>query len=141
MILRRMQESAATGASASIDLTPIIDMVFLLLIFFLAATTFQRDEREMQIALPETKAAGPISGLLQEFVINVRSDGTAVVAGASLDDVALERAVRDAIAQRVDRKVVVRGDRAAAYAAIARVLDICKRSGANEPYLETTPTR
>ena len=39
-------------AAASIELAPIIDMVFLLLIFFLVATTFHQTEREMQIALP-----------------------------------------------------------------------------------------
>jgi biopolymer transport protein ExbD len=47
----------------SIELTPVIDMVFLLLIFFLVATTFQQSEREMQIALPEAEAAGPISAV------------------------------------------------------------------------------
>ena len=46
----------------SIELTPLIDMVFLLLIFFLIATTFHQTEREMQIALPAAASAGLPSG-------------------------------------------------------------------------------
>jgi biopolymer transport protein ExbD len=55
----------------AIELTPLIDMVFLLLIFFLVATTFHQTEREMQIALPAAASAGPISTALREIVINV----------------------------------------------------------------------
>ena len=54
-------KSQQSDSAVSIDLTPIIDMVFLLLIFFLVATTFHQTEREMQIALPTAAAAGPIS--------------------------------------------------------------------------------
>ena len=46
-------------SSTSIELAPIIDMVFLLLIFFLVASTFHQEEREMQIALPAAASAGP----------------------------------------------------------------------------------
>ncbi|MCZ6652343.1 MAG: biopolymer transporter ExbD, partial [Planctomycetota bacterium] len=44
----------------SIEMAPMIDMVFLLLIFFLVATSFHQEEREMQIALPVAQSAGPI---------------------------------------------------------------------------------
>ncbi len=57
--------------AATIELAPIIDMVFLLLIFFLVATTFHRTEREMQIALPHAASAGPIS--------SVKASGASVV--------------------------------------------------------------
>ena len=52
-----------TDGGPTIELTPIIDMVFLLLIFFLVATTFHQSEREMQIALPTAASAGPISDI------------------------------------------------------------------------------
>ena len=61
--------------SAMVELTPVIDMVFLLLIFFLAATTFQQTEREMQIALPEAQSGGPVSIALWELVVNVDAQG------------------------------------------------------------------
>ncbi|MFQ5489741.1 MAG: ExbD/TolR family protein, partial [Phycisphaerae bacterium] len=65
----------------TIELTPLIDMVFLLLIFFLVATTFQQAEREMQIALPTASSAGPISATLRELVINVDAQGNIIVSG------------------------------------------------------------
>ncbi|MFO0826800.1 MAG: biopolymer transporter ExbD [Phycisphaerales bacterium] len=136
MILRR---ESATAPGVGIDLTPVIDMVFLLLIFFLAATTFQRNERDMKIALPETHSAAPLSSLLKELVINIDSEGRAIVGGAILDDAALAARIGDAVKAHADQKVIVRGDRRATYASIARVLDICKRGGIPEPYLETQP--
>ena len=139
MILRKLATDAVAD-SASIDLTPIIDMVFLLLVFFLAATTFQRNEREMKIALPETQAAAPITAMLKEFVINVDRDGRAIMGGATLSDAALGTRLVEAVERQSDQKVVVRGDRNATYASIARVLDLCKKCGVAQPYLETQPT-
>ena len=62
-------------AAITIELTPIIDMVFLLLVFFLVATTFHQTEREMRIALPAASSAGPISAILQELIVNIDADG------------------------------------------------------------------
>ena len=73
---------AQTGVS--IEMTPMIDMVFLLLIFFLGATTFQQTEREMQIALPMASSSEPISAVLQELVVNVDLDGRIIVASRTL---------------------------------------------------------
>ena len=52
-----MIKSGEPERTVSIELTPIVDMVFLLLIFFLVATTFHQTEREMQIALPASISA------------------------------------------------------------------------------------
>ena len=67
--------------SAAIEMTPMIDIVFLLLIFFLVATTFREEEREMQVALPFASSSAPISTMLKEFIVNVMEDGTVIVGG------------------------------------------------------------
>ena len=126
-----------TNASASIELTPLIDMVFLLLIFFLVATTFHQSEREMQIALPNAAFAGPISTALREIVINVDAEGNIIVNGRTLEPEDLQGLIEESVAANADQKVTVRGDRATPYANIVRVLDICKGSGIQEPYLDT----
>lgn len=120
-----------------VELTPIIDMVFLLLIFFLVATTFHQTEREMQIALPAAAAAGPISASLREIVINVDADGGIIVGGRPMQPDDLRTLVEDAVASNPEQKVTVRGDRSTAYANIVRVLDVCKGAGVQEPYLDT----
>jgi biopolymer transport protein ExbD len=123
------------------DFTPIIDIVFNLLIFFLVATSFQQVERESQIALPETVAAGPISASLREIVINVDRAGQMIVNGQPISAEALSASLRDAIAANPGQKVNVRADRATAYENVARALDLCKVAGITEPYLESVPLR
>jgi biopolymer transport protein ExbD len=125
------------NSQVAIELTPIIDMVFLLLIFFLVATTFHQEEREMQIALPVAKSAGPISAMLQELIVNVDVDGNIIVGGRQIDAEALREMVETAVAQNPEQKVTVRGDRGTVYANVMRVLDVCKGAGIQEPYLDT----
>ena len=126
-----------SDTSAAIEITPLIDMVFLLLIFFLVATTFHQTEREMQIALPAAKAADPISATLREIVINVDAEGTIIVNGQRIAPDDLQALVVEAVSANAEQKVTVRGDRDAAYAHIVAVLDICKGAGIQEPYLDT----
>ncbi len=123
----------------SIDLTPIIDMVFLLLIFFLVATTFHQTEREMQVALPAATSAGPISATLREIIVNVDAEGRIIVSGRTIGADELRSLIERAVAANPQQKVTVRGDRTTAYANIVRVLDVCKGSGVEEPYLDTVP--
>lgn len=134
-------KNAQNESAASIDLTPIIDMVFLLLIFFLVATTFHQTEREMQIALPEAAAAGPISMALREIVINIDAEGQIVVGGETRSPEDLRTIVSEAVATNPDQKVTVRGDKSASYGMVAVVLDICKGAGIQEPFLDTVPVR
>jgi len=126
-----------TGSDIAIDLTPVIDMVFNLLIFFLVATSFQQVEREMKIALPHATSAGPISAMLKEIVVNVDAAGGIIVSGRPVAAEELRTLVNEAVAVNADQKVTVRGDRTTAYANIVAVLDICKGSGVQEPYLDT----
>ena len=128
------------NAGVSIELTPIIDMVFLLLIFFLVATTFHQTEREMQIALPIASASAPISAILQELIINVDVEGKIIVGGRRVEPDDLRSMVVEAVKVNPEQKVTVRGDRRTAYANIVTVLDICKGSGVQEPYLDTVLT-
>lgn len=124
----------------SIEMTPMIDIVFLLLIFFLVATTFHQTEREMQIALPMASSSDPISSILQELVVNVNEQGDIIVGGRTLEPEDLRSLVAEAVRMNPDQKVTLRGDRRTPYANVMRVLDICKGAGIQEPYLDTVPT-
>lgn len=129
-------KSAAADAPA-LDMTPMIDMVFNLLIFFLVASSFQQAERELNIALPFASSAAPISAQLRNLVINVDADGRIVISGRALSTDELREMVQQAVAANPQQKVTVRGDRATAYANVVTVLDICKHAGVQEPYLDT----
>ena len=136
-----MIRSHTDNHDVSIELTPIIDMVFLLLVFFLVATTFHQTEREMQVALPHAAFAGPISTSLREIIVNVDVDGNIIVSGRTISPRDLQVLIEEAVAGNPRQKVTVRGDRRTAYANVVRVLDICKGSGVQEPYLDTVLTK
>ena len=61
------------------NMMPLIDVVFLLLIFFLIASRFEQEERELKVVLPEVAEAQPLA-LTQELVINITPEGSYVVA-------------------------------------------------------------
>jgi len=134
MLIEKLQSTAGEPA---IDLTPVIDTVFNLLIFFLVGTTFIQAEREMKIALPVAASAGPISSMLQDLIVNVDQGGQIIVSGRTISPEDLKSMVTQAVTNNTAQKVTVRGDRATAYANIVAVLDICKGAGIQEPYLDT----
>lgn len=121
----------------TIDLTPIVDMVFLLLIFFLVATTFQQAEREMQVALPFAQHSGPVSAALRELIVNVDADGNLYVSARRVSPEELRDIVEAAVAANPEQRVTVRGDRHASYGDVVRALDVCKGAGIQQPYLDT----
>ena len=120
-----------------IELTPIIDMVFLLLIFFLVATTFHQTEREMQIALPEAASSQALTVALREIVVNVDAEGEIILNGRNVSAAELGATITRAVESNPEQKVTVRGDRNTVYASIVRVLDVCRTSGIQEPFLDT----
>lgn len=128
-------------AQPAMDLTPMIDMVFLLLTFFLAATSFHQAEREMKIALPSAATSTPVSAALREIVVNVDADGGIIVSGKPATPEELTELVERAVKGNSEQKVIVRGDRTVAYEHVVRALDACRAGGVAEPFLDTVPAR
>ena len=136
-----MIRTTQLDSGVSIELTPMIDTVFLLLTFFLVATTFQQAEREMRIALPEAAAALPITAGLREIVINVDDQGVLVVNGSVTTPEELRSMIAGAVATNPQQKVTIRGDKRVAYEHIVVALDLCKGAGVAEPFLDTVVLR
>jgi biopolymer transport protein ExbD len=122
-----------------INLAPMIDMVFLLIIFFLTATTFTQKEREQDVLLPSTRGAGSLSRQLERNVIvNVKKDGGIYVAGRRCDEGRLQALVADRnVRVEGTLKVKVRADKRAPYGYVARALAAIERAGVRRPYIDT----
>ena len=58
-----------------LDLTPMIDIVFLLMIFFLVASKLEEDDRAIDVILPQASAAKPLTTRPREFIINIDRGG------------------------------------------------------------------
>lgn len=109
----------------TINLTPMIDVVFLLLIFFLAATTFAREEVELDLRLPEAKTGQP-SGAGRQLIVNVLADGRLSVDGREVSMEALRQKLTAAGQRDHDQAVLVRGDKQAQFGVGLQVLDACR---------------
>ena len=116
------------SANPGVPLTPMIDVVFLLLCFFVTSQIFAQWETEIDIALP-TAATGDMPQRLPGVVIiNVLADGVAVVNGQTLDDAQL-RAMMDRLVQLFPgQPVLLRADKTTAYEHVVRVLDTCRQA-------------
>ena len=119
---------------AFIDITSLVDIVFLLLIFFVVTTTF-RESPGLNLDLPETRdAAGVTLRALEVSIVATGGAGGAIVylgeQAISIDE--LEERLRMEIASREQdrRALVVRADRDVRFDTVFRVLDIARRAGA-----------
>lgn len=109
----------------SLNLTPLIDVVFLLLIFFLVATQFAQDDEQMPIKLPSASSAVPMTVEPDELIIAVAEDGTYGIRGRRVTIQEVESLVRQAVADNpVQQTVIIRGDRRVAFQSVVSLLDL-----------------
>ncbi len=132
-----MRIKRKVAENIEINITPIIDMVFLLLIFFLVATKFADIERDVRVDPPSSRNARPVTAIPQELVINVTAEGRIFIAGAEQAMEDLDRLLAAAIAKNPQQSVVIRGDKQAMLQLAVNVLDLCERHGIARTYLTT----
>jgi biopolymer transport protein ExbD len=112
----------------SLNLTPLIDVVFLLLIFFLVATQFSQDDQQLPIKLPSARNALPMTVLPEELVVNIGADGSYMVRGERVQAERLEAILAQSVADNpVQQTVILRGDRRTEFQSVVTVIDMCNR--------------
>ena len=111
-----------------LNLTPMIDVVFNLIIFFMVGTRFTDQERQLDVQLPQVRSAQPLTSPPDEIVINVRNDGVVIVEQKelSLDD--LEQRLRQARSRYADQAVIIRGDGRGIYQGVMDVMATCHKA-------------
>jgi biopolymer transport protein ExbD len=115
-----------------INISSLLDVMFILIIFFLATTTFQQEERDLKVNLPEAADGNTLSTQTSIMVINVRDDGTYLLGNEQLDINALQQRIVDAVKEDPDQKALIRGDERALHGVVAAAVLCCKRSGIHE---------
>jgi len=114
--------------SPGFQLAPMIDVVFLLLCFFVASQLFAQWEAEIDVALPTARTGRAPQRLPGEVILNILRDGRVVVSGQPLDEAGLSGLLRRLVAVFPGQAVVLRADRATAYEHVIRVLDQCRQA-------------
>jgi len=119
--------------SAAIELTPLIDVVFLLLIFFMVTTTFTK-ESDMQVRLPETNSQPQSVASDNKIEVLISKDSNYAVRKAGAEDVvSLVNSERETLLRALneyqnnsDMIIVIRADKQATHQAVINVMDVAK---------------
>ena len=115
----------------ALNLTPLIDVVFLLLIFFLVASRLSQEDRELDVPLPSAANAMPMTAEPQELIVNIDQNGSIVINNQVLKLDQFQTMLGQAIVDNpLGQSVVIRADRRVPLQTPVDVMDVCLESGA-----------
>ena len=124
------------GGDQVINISSLLDVMFILLIFFMATTTFKEEERDEQVNLPKTTQSTSLTAAGSKLiVINVRSKSRApdsplyLVSNRGMTVAKLRGMVEEAVKANRDQKVLVRGDEKALHGDVAQAIAACRQAG------------
>lgn len=116
---------------AALSMTPLIDVVFLLLIFFLVASRLSQEDRVMDVPLPSAANAMPMTEEPQELIVNIDERGALFVNSQNMQAEEFESLLRRSIANNpLGQSVIIRADRGVPLQTPVDVMDICLKCGA-----------
>jgi len=124
------------GEDIFINLTPLIDVVFLLLIFFMITTTFISIRYGMRVDLPRTTT--PQEKLEQDIVVSITREGKIYLGKSAVSESQLASRLRREISRR-GPLVIVNADAAVTHGKVVRVMDLAKQAGAVKLGILTVP--
>ena len=113
----------------ALALTSMLDVIFLLLCFFVTASVFSQWESEISISLPAASSSETPSRLPGEVILNVARDGSVTVNAKKLTLSDLGERLRKVADFYPGQPVVIRADRDTSYDSLVKVLDTCRVAG------------
>jgi len=132
-----------------INITSLLDVMFILLIFFMATTTFKEEEFPVGVQLPvASKKHETASSKTKTIIVNVRNtrdgadEGLYIVGGEQVTLQQMQKLVEDAIAVDASQAVWIRADKHAYHGEVANAVATCRNAGVMEAKLlyESKPT-
>ena len=115
-------------------LTPLIDIVFLLLVFFLLASNFV-DQQGTSISMPQVESEG--KELTPEVTVTIDEKGKLYFKDVLMNETILLKVLRNNLKKTIKKNVAIRADRQVKYDHVVRVIDIAKEAGAKDFILVT----
>ena len=111
-----------------IQLAPMIDVVFLLLIFFIVLWNYARFETEIDISVPAASAGENPERTIGEIVVNVKIEGGFIIEGIERTELETLEMFKSIVAAYPDQALILRGDKEASFDHIVKVLNLCKEA-------------
>jgi len=123
--------------SASFDLTPLIDVVFLLLIFFMLTTTFVNLENRVKVNLPAGNFAAAEPS--KNITVTITENNTIYFNGKLIDPLKLTESVAEQLKNEPEKIVVLEADKNVLHGKVIRIMDLIKQGGADRIAIATKP--
>ncbi|MFV0348915.1 MAG: ExbD/TolR family protein [Halodesulfovibrio sp.] len=131
--MRQFRYGERSETLNDIDLTPMIDMVFILLIFFIVSTSFIRESG----VVVERPAAQTAENQNAQVVIGIDAENTLWLEGNSVDIRALSPRVQQLLAEKSDLGIIVAADVLTNAGVLVEVLDLCRQAGVSNVSVAT----
>jgi biopolymer transport protein ExbD len=123
-----------------INMTPMVDVVLCLLVFFMAATRlYDWDENAFSVNVPQVADAAPLTAAPDDLTLTIVKPGVVAVGEATYDLAGLSTLLREAHERYADQGVVIRGDATLNYQDLADVLSACDSAGIRKVGLPVRP--
>ncbi len=117
----------SSGAEPTFQIAPMIDVIFLLLCFFVASQIFSQWETEIDVKLPTSETGEAPERLPGEIIINILEDGTKRVNSRELGDDELTALLERIVKLFPGQPILIRADKATDYEHVIAVLDQCRQ--------------
>ena len=124
-----MRLKKAAEQDFEIPLIPMIDCLFVLLVFFLVATTLKKTDKELPVQLPESGVAVDTEQQSDTLVLGLGRGGQKFVAGEAVTTEVLHERLAAAARANPQRRVRVDADVATPYVAVIEVVELCEFYG------------
>lgn len=115
-----------------LNLTSMLDVVFLLIIFFMVGTKFTETERDIDLQVPTVSEGGTLRPAAEKRVVNIYPDGKLTLDRAPVTLAELTGQLSTARQGDPEVAVLVRGDAQSPFQQVAEVLNACKQAGIND---------
>jgi biopolymer transport protein ExbD len=107
----------------------MVDILLVLLCFFIITWNFARKEMELDVKVPAAQSGKESVSTVNQTVLNVKQDGSVVWNRKTVDANELRTRLQELARIYPDYAIILRGDERAAYRAIVNVLDVCRDAG------------
>ena len=121
--------NARRAKAPALALTSMLDVIFLLLCFFVTASVFSQWESEISISLPSAASAETPGRLPGEVILNVSKEGAVTVNAKALTLDDLGSRLKKVAEFYPGQPVVIRADRETSYESLVKVIDTCRNAG------------
>jgi len=131
-----VQFNRSERLSVEINLAPLVDVIFLLVIFFAVSTTFL-DSSGLNLDLPSSSSTAETTK--NDLMVLLSADGQLSFEGEIVESDALDNLLREALGKSTEKTVILRADTHTEHGDVVRLMDLIRGAGATGLMVDTQP--